>query len=399
MRSFLSCAVAALVLFAAPAVAQTVGEPLKIGVLTDEAGPYADSAGAGSILAAEMAASDFGGTVKGRKIEIVHADTANKPDVAAGVARRWFDTENVAAIVDLPVTPVAFAVQDIAIAKKKTVMITAAATTDFTTKRCNIVSTHWADDNNALAGGTAKAIMAATPGKSWYFIAVDIAFGAALTGDATKVIEAANGKVVGVSRYPVGNADFASLLLKAQSAKPDYIGLASVGADLVTAIKQAHEFGLGKPPEPALVGFLIYINDIHALGLDTAQGLNVTSSFYWDATDESRKFSQRFFEKRKAMPSRDQAQIYTAVKHYLAAVDAAGSDDAEKVGKKMREMPIDYFGKKASLRADGRLLSDLTLYKVKAPGELKKPWDYYAPVRQIAAAEAFLPMAESCAGK
>ncbi len=398
MRSFLPCAVAALVLFAAPVAAQS-SDPLKIGVLTDEAGPYADSAGPGSILAAEMAVADFGGTVKGRKIEIVHADTANKPDVAAGVARRWFDTEGVSAIVDLPVTPVAFAVQDIAVAKKKTVMITAAATTDITTKRCNVVSTHWADDNNALAGGTAKAIMSATPGKNWYFIAVDIAFGAALTGDASKVIEAAGGKVLGVSRYPVGNADFASLLLKAQSAKPDYIGLASVGADLVTAIKQAHEFGLGKAPEAGLVGFLIYINDIHALGLETAQGLNVTSSFYWDATDESRKFSQRFFEKRKAMPSRDQAQIYTAVKHYLAAVDKAGTDDAEKVGRAMREMPIDYFGKKASLRADGRLLADLTLYKVKAPSEVKKPWDYYAPVRTISAAEAFLPMVESCAGK
>ena len=399
MRSFLPCAVAALVLFAAPALAQSTGEPLKIGVLTDEAGPYADSAGPGSILAAEMAVADFGGAVKGRKVEIVHADTANKPDVAAGVARRWFDTEGVSAIVDLPVTPVAFAVQDIAVQKKKTVMITAAATTDITTKRCNIVSTHWADDNNALAGGTAKAIMSATPGKSWYFIAVDIAFGAALTNDASKVIEAANGKVLGVSRYPVGNADFASLLLKAQTAKPDYIGLASVGADLVTAIKQAHEFGLGKPPEPALVGFLIYINDIHALGLETAQGLNVTSSFYWDATGESRKFSQRFFEKRKAMPSRDQAQIYIAVKHYLAAVDKAGTDDAEKVGRTMRDMPIDYFGKKATLRADGRLLTDLTLYKVKAPGDVKKPWDYYAPVRTISAAEAFLPMVESCAGK
>ena len=399
MQSFLPCAFAALVLLAVPASAQTAEGPLKIGVLTDEAGPYADSAGPGAILAAEMAAADFGGAVKGRKVEIVHADTANKPDVAAGVARRWFDTEGVAAIVDLPVTPVAFAVQDIAIAKKKTVMITAAATTDITTKRCNIVSTHWADDNNALAGGTAKAIMAATPGKSWYFIAVDIAFGAALTNDATKVIEAAGGKVLGVSRYPVGNADFASLLLKAQSAKADYIGLASVGADLVNAIKQAHEFGLGKPPEPALVGFLIYINDIHALGLETAQGLNVTSSYYWDASDESRKFAQRFFEKRKAMPSRDQALIYTSVKHYLAAVDAAGSDDAEKVGRKMRELPIDYFGKKASLRADGRFMTDLTLFKVKAPGEVKTPWDYYAPIRQISAAEAFLPMVESCAAK
>ena len=396
MRSLVFGAIAAAFLTCAPAHAQFANNVLRIGVLTDEAGPYADSAGPGSILAAEMAVADFGGAVKGHKIEIIHSDTANKPDVAAGVARRWFDTEGVAAIVDLPVTPVAFAAQDIAVAKKKTVMITAAATTDITAKRCNIVSTHWADDNNALAGGTAKAIMAGGGGKSWYFIAVDIAFGAALQNDATKVIDANGGKVLGSARYPVGNADFASLLLKAQASKADYIGLAAVGADLVTAIKQAHEFGLGKPPEPSLIGFLIYINDIHALGLETAQGLNVTSSFYWDQSDAARKFSQRFFDKRKAMPSRNQAQIYTAVLHYLRAVDAAGTDDAAAVGKRMRELPIDYFGKKASLRADGRLMTDLTLYRVKAPGESKKPWDYYEPVRTIAANDAILPMAETC---
>ena len=394
-RLFLTCC--ASVLFAiAPAYAQVSNTPLKIGVLTDEAGPYADSAGAGSILAAEMAAADFGGTMKGRKIEIVHADTANKPDVAAGIARRWFDNEGVSAIVDLPVTPVAFAVQDIAVAKKKTVMITAAATTDITSKRCNIVSTHWADDNNALAGGTAKAIMAGGKGKSWYFIAVDIAFGAALVNDATKVIEANGGKVLGTTRYPVGNPDFASLLLRAQDSKAEAIGLASVGGDLVTAIKQAHEFGLGTPPAPELVGFLIYINDIHALGLETAQGLNVTSSFYWNDSDGTRKFAQRFFDKRKAMPSRNQAEIYTAVLHYLRAVDAAGTDDAATVGKAMRDRPVDYFGKTATLRADGRLLTDLTLYRVKTPGQSTKPWDYYAPVRTIAAADAFLPMTDAC---
>ena len=399
MRAVLLGVIAAGLCFTAPAQAQLANDILKIGVLTDEAGPYADSAGPGSILAAEMAVADFGGSVKGHKVEIVHADTANKPDVAAGVARRWFDTEGVSAIVDLPVTPVAFAVQDLAIAKKKTVMITAAATTDFTAKRCNIVSTHWADDNNALAGGTAKAILASGAGQSWYFIAVDIAFGAALVNDATKVIEAGGGKVLGASRYPVGNADFASLVLKAQSSGASTIGLASVGADLVTAIKQAHEFGLGTPPAAALVGFLIYIQDIHALGLATAQGLNVTSSYYWDATDASRAFAKRFFAKRNMMPSRDHAQIYTAVGHYLRAVDSAGTDEAAAVGKAMRDTPIDYFGKPAKLRADGRFLTDLTLYRVKTPGESRAPWDYYAPVRTIAAAEAFLPMADACASR
>lgn len=398
MRSVLLSGVAALVLSTA-AQAQFANDVVKIGVLTDEAGPYADSAGPGSTLAAEMAVADFGGTVKGHKVEIVHADTANKPDVAAGVARRWFDTEGVSAIVDLPVTPVAFAVQDLAVAKKKTVMITAAATTDITTKRCNVVSSHWADDNNALAGGTAKAIMASGAGKSWYFVTVDIAFGGALQSDATKVIEAGGGKVLGSAKFPVNNADFTSLLLTAQGSKAEDIGLAAVGNDLVTAIKQAHEFGLGKPPGPSLVGFLIYINDIHALGLETAQGLNVASSFYWDQNDEARGFAQRFFAKRQSMPSRDQAVIYVAVKHYLQAIDKAGTDDAAAVGKAMRELPIDYFGKKASLRADGRLISDLTLFRVKAPDQSKKPWDYYEPVRTIPASEAFLPMIETCAAK
>jgi branched-chain amino acid transport system substrate-binding protein len=385
-----------LLAFSSPVAAQFSHDTLKIGVLTDEVGPYADSAGPGSVLAARMAVADFGGTVQGHKVEIVDGDTANKPDVAANVARRWFDTEGVSAVVDLPVTPVAFAVQDVAVQKKKTVMITAAATTDITSKRCNIVSTHWADDNHALASGTAKAIMASGGGKSWFFITVDIAFGTALQKDATDVIEAGGGKVLGSVRYPVGNTDFSSLLLQAQGSRSEDIGLASVGADLVNAIKQAHEFGLGKPPGPALVGFLIYINDIHALGLEATQGLNVMSSFYWNENDAARKFSQRFFEKQKAMPSRDQAQIYTAVLHYLKAVQAAGTDDAAAVGRKMRELSVDYFGKTVTLRSDGRLMSDLTLYRVKAPAESKKPWDYYEPARTLPAAEAYLAESPAC---
>ncbi len=197
-------------------------------------------------------------------------------------------------------------------------------------------------------------------------------------------------------RHPVGNSDFSALLLQAQSSKAEVIGLASVGGDLVNAIKQAHEFGLGKAPGPALAGFLIYINDVHALGLEIAQGLNVASSFYWDADDASRKFAQRFFDKRKAMPSRNQAQIYAAVMHYLKAMEAAGTDDAAAVGKKMRELPADYFGKTVAVRADGRVMTDLTLFKVKAPGESRKSWDYYAPVRPIPSAEAYLPLSPNC---
>ncbi|MFO1115649.1 MAG: ABC transporter substrate-binding protein [Beijerinckiaceae bacterium] len=394
VKGFIASAVAlGALLVAAPALAQNA--PLRIGVLTDEAGPYADSAGPGSILAAEMAAADFGGTVKGRKIEIVHADTQNKPDVAAGIARRWFDTEGVAAIVDLPVTPIAAAVQQLAKEKNRSVLITASATSDFTAKWCSPVSTHWADDSHALAAGTAKAISASGP-KSWYFLTVDIAFGAALQRDATEVIEATGGKVLGASKHPVNAPDFSSLLLQAQNSGAQEIGLASVGGDLVNEIKQAHEFGIGKDGKQSLIAFLVYIQDINALGLNTAQGLNVTSGFYWDQNDKARDFSKRFFEKRKMMPSKDHALIYTAVKHYLQGVDKAGTDEAVAVNKAMRAAPVDYFGRPATVRGDGRVLFDLTLYRVKKPAESKAPWDYYEKVRDIPAAEAFLPANPSC---
>lgn len=369
--------------------------PLRIGVLTDESGPYADSSGPGSILAAEMAVADFGGAVKGRKVEIMHADTQNKPDVASSIARRWFDTEGVHAIVDLPVTPIAAAVQQLAKEKNRTVMITASATSDFTAKWCSPVSTHWADDSHALAAGTAKAISADGP-KSWYFVTVDIAFGAALQRDATEVIEATGGKVLGVAKHPVNAPDFSSLLLQAQASGAQKVGLASVGGDLVNEIKQAHEFKIGLDGKQALIAFLVYIQDINALGLNTAQGLNVTSGFYWDQSDTSRAFAKRFFEKRKMMPSKNHAEIYTAVLHYLRAVDKAGTDEAVAVNKAMRAAPVDYFGKPATVRADGRVLYDLELYRVKKPEESKAPWDYYAPVRAIKAAEAFLPMSPAC---
>ena len=382
-------------LAAAPALAQNA--PLKIGVLTDESGPYADSSGPGSILAAEMAVADFGGSVKGRKIEIVHADTQNKPDVASAIARRWFDTEGVNAVVDLPVTPIAAAVQALAKEKNRTVMITASATSDFTAKWCSPVSTHWADDSHALAAGTAKAISASGP-KSWYFITVDIAFGAALQRDATEVIEATGGKVLGTAKHPVNAPDFSSLLLQAQNSGAQEIGLASVGNDLVNEVKQAHEFGIGKDGKQSLIAFLVYIQDINALSLNTAQGLHVTAGFYWDQNDKARAFARRFFDKRKMMPSKNHAEIYTAVLHYLQAIDKAGTDEAVAVNKAMRAAPVDYFGRSATLRGDGRVLYDLTLYRVKKPADSKAPWDYYEKVRDIPAAEAFLPANPACNG-
>jgi branched-chain amino acid transport system substrate-binding protein len=373
---------------AATAAAET--PPLRIGVLTDASGPFVDSGGPGSVVAAQMAVDDFGGEVLGRKIEILLGDTLNKPDIATGIARKWFDVDGVSAITDLPVTPVAFAVQALAKDKNRTVLITAGATTDITAKYCAIGSSHWADDTHAMAGGATKAIVE-TGAKTWYFLTVDTAFGAAIQKSATGVIEANGGQVLGSAKYPINAPDFSSLLLQAQASGAEKIGLASVGADLDNQIKQGAEFGIGKDGKQSMVGFLVYIQDIHSLGLAASKGLNVTSGFYWDQNDKARAFAKRFFAKQNQMPSRNHAAIYTAITHYLEAIKAAGSDDAAAVGKAMRAAPIDYFGRPATMRSDGRVLYDLTLYKVKSPEESKAPWDYYTKVRDIPAAEAFAP--------
>ena len=394
-RSILAACALALALPALSTATLAQNAPIKIGVLTDEAGPFADSGGAGSTLAAEMAVADFGGTVAGRKIEVIHADTGNKPDVASAVARRWFDNEGVDMIVDLPVTPIAFAVQEVAKAKNKTVMITSSATSDITAKNCTVGSTHWADDTAALAIGTGTAVLAAG-GKSWYFIAVDTAFGAALTAATTKVVEAGGGKVAGVAKHPINLSDFASFILQAQNSGAQIIGLPTVGQDFINAVKQAHEFGIGLTDKQRLVGFIVFITDIHALGLETTQGLIVTSGFYWDQNDASRAFAKRFMEKRGKMPTKTQAGTYAAVTHYLKGVKEAGTNDTAAVGKAMRKIPVEHMGKKGAVREDGRVLYDLALYQVKKPGESKGPWDYYSKLRDIPASEAFLPMNEAC---
>jgi branched-chain amino acid transport system substrate-binding protein len=387
-----------LVLLSAPALAQVSDDVVRIGVLTDETGPYADSAGPGSVAAARMAAEDFGGAVRGKRIEIVHADTQNKPDVASTVARRWFDSDKVDAVIDLPVTPIALAVQQIAKEKNRTVMITASAASEFTSKFCSPVSTHWADDTHALAAGTARAVVA-QGGDSWFFITVDQAFGLALERDATDVVKAGGGKVLGAVRHPIGATDYSSLLLQAQSSGAKVVGLASVGGDLVNLLKQANEFGLTRTGAVEMAGFLIYIQDIHALGLPTTQGLTFTAGYYWNQDDPARAFARRFFAQQKMMPSKNHALIYTAVTQYLHAVDAAGTDEAVAVNRAMRERPFNFFGKPASIRGDGRVLFDETLWRIKKPEESKEPWDYYAPVRTIPAADAFLPAnGEACGG-
>ena len=389
---------ACLLLFAVTthALAQ-LPDTIRVGVLSDESGPYADSGGPGSVTAARMAAADAGGSIDGRRIEIVHADTLNKPDVASTIARRWFDTDGVGAVVDLPVTPIALAVQQLARDKNRTVMIAGAAISEFTAKLCSPVSSHWADDTHALTTGTARAMLE-HGGKSWFFITVDMAFGAALQRDATAVVTAGGGKVIGDAKHAIGATDYASQLLQAQASGADVVAFASVGDDLVNLVKQAHEFGLGVNGKPTLGGFLIYLTDIHALGLSAAQGLELTSGFYWNQSDESRAFANRFMAERHAMPTKEQAGVYAAVLHYLQAVKQTGTVEAVAVNKAMRAAPVDYFGHQVALRADGRLMDDVTLYRVKTPAESKQPWDYYAPVQTIPAAEAFLPINPDCKG-
>ena len=386
---------AALAPLATRARAQGAGT-VRIGVLTDETSLYADSGGAGSVLAAQMAVADFGGSVRGGRIEIVHGDTQNKPDVAAAVARRWYDEQGVDAITDLPVTPIALAVQTLAKEKKRTVMITASAISEFTSKFCSPVSTHWADDTHALTTGTAKAVVR-RGGKSWFFITVNMQFGTDLQAAAGAVIAANGGTVVGDTKFPIGASDFSSQLLQAQSSGAQVIGLAAVGGDLVNLLKQASEFGIQRGGKQELAGFLIYINDINALGLQVAQGFEFSAGFYWDQNEQARAFAKRFFAERKSMPSKNQAEIYTAVLHYLRAIDKAGTKEAVAVNQAMRAMPVDYFGHPATVRADGRVLYEVAQYRVKSPGESKAPWDYYEQIGSIPPDQAFLPMAPACA--
>ena len=341
-----------------------------------------------------MAVQDFGPTILGLPIEIMQADTQNKPDVAGTIARQWYD-QGVDAITDLPVTPVALAVQQIAREKSRTVMITAAAVTEFTSKLCAPISSHWADDTHAMAAGTGQVLTKA--GETWFFISVDFSFGAALQDEATAVIQAKGGRVLGTAKFPIGNTDFSSQILQAQTSGAKVIGLASVGGDQVNLIKQLAEFGLQGKTGQTLAGFLVYLTDIDALGLDVAQGFRFPSSFYWDQSEGTRAFARRFFTDRKAMPTQNQANIYAATTHLLRAAAKAGTRDPVVINQAMRAQPLAYFGQETTMRQDGRVLHDLTLWRVKAPAESKAPWDYLSAIGTIAAADAFIPPNPACA--
>jgi branched-chain amino acid transport system substrate-binding protein len=392
---------ALLVGLTAAALAPTAFAPLalagdgvvKIGVLGDQAGFSADAGGKGIVTATQMAVEDAGGKAGGMPVEVVFADMQNKPDVAASIARRWFDVEHVDMITDLPVTPVALAVQEIARAQKKVLMISSAATADLTGKACSPYTIHIADDTNALSSGTARAVVQ-RGGKTWFFVTADFGFGHLMEKAASDVVTASGGTVIGSIKHPTGTGDFSSYLLPAQGSKAQVIGLANVGADTINAIKQAGEFGLVAGGQK-LAGMIVFITDIHSLGLKTAQGLIVTEGYYWDQDDGARAFAQRFLARHGKMPTKTQAQSYAAVRHYLKAVDATKTTDSAIVTAKMKETPLDYFGKPVAIRADGRVMYELGLYEVKKPEESKYPWDYYKRLATISAEDAFRPMKDA----
>ena len=375
-------------LMASTAMAQTT---VKIGVLNDRSGIYADIAGEGSVIAAQMAADDFKASDKGITVQIVSADHQNKPDVGSNIARQWYDTENVDVIVDVPTSSVALAVSDITREKNKVFLNSGAATSDLTGAKCSPNTIHWTYDTWQLANGTGGE-MVRQGGDTWFFVTADYAFGHALERDTSAVVTAAGGKVLGSVRHPFPGTDFSSFLLQAQSSGAKVVGLANAGGDTINSIKQASEFGITQGGQ-ALAGLLVFINDVHALGLDVAQGLVLTSSFYWDNNDQTREWSARFEEKAGKKPSMVQAGVYSSVLHYLKAVEALKGKDSAAVIAKMKEMPAEdpLFGK-GTIRADGRKVHDSYLFRVKKPDESKGPWDYYEKLATVSADKAFRPL-------
>jgi branched-chain amino acid transport system substrate-binding protein len=392
MQRSLAAVAVATALAAGGAQAQVSDNVIKIGVLSDMSSLYTDLAGAGSVVAAKLAVEDSGIEKRGYKVEIVSADHQNKPDVGSNIARQWYDVDKVDVIVDTPNSGVALAVNQITKDKGKAFLASGPGTSDLTGKACSPNTIHWAYDTWMLANGTGTAITK-QGGDTWFFISADYAFGAALERDTTAAVIRNGGKVVGGVKAPLNNQDFSSFLLQAQSSKAKIIGLANAGGDTTNSIKQAAEFGIVKSGQK-LAGLLVFLTDIHALGLQTAQGLTFTETFYWDQNDQTRAFAKRFSALDKGIyPTMVHAGVYSSVLHYLKAVEALKSDDGTKVIAKMKEMPTDdpLFGK-GSIRVDGRKIHPAYLVQVKTPAESKAPWDYYKIVATIPADQAFRPL-------
>ena len=392
-RVLATAAVMAVMLAAlAPAQAQVSDDVVKIGVLTDMSSLYSDINGPGAVIATQMAIDDMGGNVLGKKIELVQADVQNKPDVAVAVSGQWYDADHVDVILGAGASSSSIATMGVAAQKKRIYLATDPASSDITGKLCNPYTVHWVYDTAALANGTGSAVVKAG-GKKWFFLTADYAFGYALERDVTAVVKANGGEVLGSVRHPLNSSDFSSFLLQAQASKAQVVGLANAGGDTVNSIKQAGEFGITEGGQ-SLAGLLVFVSDVHSIGLKLAQGLYLTEAFYWDLDDKTRAFAKRFAEKNNGkMPTSIQAGFYSATKRYLEAVKAAGTDNAEKVMANMKSGPWEdpVFGK-SYVRPDGRNMHDMYLFQVKAPADSKAPWDYYKLVHKIPAEEAFRPM-------
>jgi branched-chain amino acid transport system substrate-binding protein len=385
---FLAAAAVGTILLAQPAAAQ-----VKIGILNDQSGVYADYGGKYSVEAAKMAIEDFGGEVLGHKIELVTADHQNKPDLAVAIARRWYDTEGVDMITELTTSSVALAVQELTKEKKKIDIVVGAATSRISGDACTPYSFHWAFDTRALAVGTGGALVKAG-GDTWFFLTADYAFGYALEKDTSEIVNENGGKVLGSVRVPLNSSDFSSFLLQAQSSKAKIVGLANAGLDTTNSIKQAAEFGIVKGGQK-LAGLLMVLSDVRGLGLETAQGLVLTEGFYWDRDDKSRAFGERFLQRTDRMPNMIQAGTYSATLSYLKAVKAAGTKDSAAVAKKLKELPVDDAFAQGKVLENGRMVHDMYLFEVKKPSESKKPWDYYKQLATIPGDKAFFTAKES----
>jgi branched-chain amino acid transport system substrate-binding protein len=367
---------------------------VKIGMIEDMSSIYADITGVGAVTAAKMAVEDFGGTVLGMPIVVVSADHQNKADIAAATAREWFENQHVDALMDVAASATALAAIDVAKTKNKIVVLNGPGAARITNEACTPISIHYTYDNYALAHGTGGAMVKAGY-DTWFFVAADYAFGHDLEQVTTAVIKANGGRVLGGIRVPINASDFSSALLQAQSSKASVVGLANAGADTQNSIKQAAEFGIVRGGQK-LAGLLVFINDVNSLGLDVAQGMLLTTAFYWDRNDMSRAWAERYYQRMNRMPNMTQAGIYSSTTHYLKAVAAAGTDETNAVMNKMRTTPInDFFAQNGTIREDGRMVHDMYLYEVKRPAESKRAWDYYKPIAEIPGEQAFLPLAES----
>jgi branched-chain amino acid transport system substrate-binding protein len=384
----------ALLGLSAAATAQISGDVVKIGVLTDQSGNFSSLSGTGSVLAAVMAAADYGGTVAGKPIEIINADHQNKTDIGLQIARRWYDVDGVDAIVDVPNSAIVLGVQEIAKERNRVLLVSGGGTADLTGKACSPVGIHWTWDTYSFAVGSARALLE-QGNDTWFFLTADFAFGAAMQRDATNVIESGGGKVLGAVKHPLQSADFSSFLLQAQNSGAKIVALANGGSDTINSVKQAAEFGLTEHGQK-LAALAIYITDVHAIGLKGSQGLVLTTAFYWDRDDETRAWSRRFFARHGAMPTQAQAGVYSAVMHYLKAIAATGTDEARAVVTRMKAMPVDdFFARGGKIRADGRMVHDMYLAQVKKPEDSHYAWDYYKILHTIPGDQAFRPLGES----